>query len=129
MSIKLTPQKKQAVKAEILSLLSSLRDEIGSELVDARTAHWGQSVHDHGEEAAADLETGINLAHVSRHLKEVRECQAALSRLENGTYGICVDCGEEVELNRLAANPVSARCLSCQAQLESDYPVAKVSSL
>lgn len=39
--------------------------------------------------------------------------QAALDRIDSGDYGFCVGCGETIELNRLKANPLELRCLSC----------------
>jgi DnaK suppressor protein len=40
----------------------------------------------------------------------------ALVRLENGSYGVCVDCGKPVPEGRLEAKPEAARCLTCQAK-------------
>ena len=39
---------------------------------------------------------------------------AALGRIKEGTYGICVDCGKEINLERLALLPYASRCTSCQ---------------
>jgi len=38
---------------------------------------------------------------------------AALQRLEDGEYGYCTDCGEDIAADRLRANPAIPRCLSC----------------
>jgi DnaK suppressor protein len=124
MSSYLSPAQLKLFKAELLELLASLRDEVGSELEDLqgeRVHEVMKEAHDSGDEATAELESTISLAHMSRHLQEVRECQDALQRLEHGTYGLCVDCGEEVELNRLKATPVSSRCLSCQSKEEHEH--------
>jgi DnaK suppressor protein len=40
----------------------------------------------------------------------------ALVRLDNGTYGVCVDCGKPVPEGRLEVKPEAARCLTCQAK-------------
>jgi DnaK suppressor protein len=40
----------------------------------------------------------------------------ALRRLDEGTYGTCVDCGKEVPEGRLEAKPEAARCLTCQTK-------------
>jgi len=40
----------------------------------------------------------------------------AFRRLDNGTYGLCVDCGHEVPAGRLEAKPEAARCLACQSR-------------
>ncbi len=44
--------------------------------------------------------------------------RAAMGRLDDGTYGACTSCGEEIEAARLEAIPYAARCLSCQRTSE-----------
>jgi DnaK suppressor protein len=46
---------------------------------------------------------------------KLREVRAALQRIREGTYGICVECEEEISPKRLAAVPASALCIRCQA--------------
>ncbi len=41
------------------------------------------------------------------------QIEAALSRLDHGTYGLCMDCGTEISLPRLEANPVATTCRHC----------------
>jgi RNA polymerase-binding transcription factor DksA len=45
--------------------------------------------------------------------EELRQIQAALRRLEAGTYGICIVCGERIEAGRLAAVPYADCCRKC----------------
>ncbi|WP_036552443.1 TraR/DksA family transcriptional regulator [Neptunomonas japonica] len=113
-----------AIKSELLTLLEHLREDVGHELQDQqgeRVHEAMKEAHDRGDEASAELEATINITNMSRHLGEIQECQDALQRLASGSYGLCLVCGEEIELNRLKANPVSARCLSCQSKEEQDH--------
>jgi DnaK suppressor protein len=55
--------------------------------------------------------------HRHHHMK-VREILAAIQRLADGDYGICEECGDEIGVDRLKAQPVTAVCLSCRRQLE-----------
>jgi DnaK suppressor protein len=50
--------------------------------------------------------------------REMEAIQAALARLDAGTYGICETCGEEISAARLTAMPTARRCVSCQERLE-----------
>lgn len=114
----LTPTQVQNIKADLLRLLSSLQDEVKAELADrdgARKLAGVGETHDLDDEARADVDLMVNVTQITRHLQEVRECEAALERLTAGEYGLCRDCGEQIELNRLKANPVSTRCLACQS--------------
>jgi DnaK suppressor protein len=44
---------------------------------------------------------------------------AALARIEAGTYGVCVDCGQKISEARLSVRPEAARCVDCQAKAEA----------
>ncbi|WP_084332509.1 TraR/DksA family transcriptional regulator [Marinobacterium jannaschii] len=54
-------------------------------------------------------------AAIRRQLVELRACERALERIENGDFGVCLECGEELEVNRLRGNPLTELCLSCSA--------------
>ncbi|MGD1092653.1 MAG: TraR/DksA C4-type zinc finger protein [Bryobacteraceae bacterium] len=51
---------------------------------------------------------------LDRNSKLLREVRAALSRIDTGTFRICLDCEEEISLKRLAAVPWTASCIVCQ---------------
>jgi len=55
---------------------------------------------------------------LSRSASLVRHLRAALNRVAEGTYGVCVDCEEPIAPKRLAAVPWTPRCLSCQNAFE-----------
>jgi len=46
---------------------------------------------------------------------ESAACREAIARLEAGRFGVCANCGEYIELNRLVASPTETLCLSCRA--------------
>ena len=54
-------------------------------------------------------------------LDELRAIEAAWQRLQDGSYGICVDCGGDVGYERLKANPAAARDIQCQERHEKTY--------
>jgi DnaK suppressor protein len=65
---------------------------------------------------AAERELAIrNLDRDSNLLRNVR---SALSRIEDGSFGICVHCEEEISPRRLAAVPWAAFCIQCQEQAD-----------
>ena len=69
--------------------------------------------------AVADLETALDVAEVSRDAGELREVEAALLRMKDGTYGECIDCGNYIPYARLHANPSASRCIACQERVEA----------
>ena len=50
----------------------------------------------------------------------IRKIQAALTRIDDGTYGICEDCGDDISVPRLKARPVTRLCINCKAKQEED---------
>ena len=52
---------------------------------------------------------------------QVAEIDAALARIDNGTYGTCVDCGDQVSEARLEVHPQAARCVACQTREERRF--------
>jgi len=53
-----------------------------------------------------------------RERKLIFKIQEALQRLDNGEYGICEQCGEEIGIERLKARPVTTLCISCKSSQE-----------
>jgi RNA polymerase-binding transcription factor DksA len=63
-------------------------------------------------EVADQIEQLVTNVPVVEHLEtRLREIEAALERIENGTYGICTVGGEEIPAERLEANPAAATCI------------------
>ena len=68
-------------------------------------------------------DAGANLSETERTAAVLHSAQqqrgnvlAALSRMSEGTYGLCVDCGKPVPDGRLEARPDASRCVACQAR-------------
>ncbi|MDQ2696026.1 MAG: TraR/DksA family transcriptional regulator, partial [Pseudomonadota bacterium] len=78
-------------------------------------------VHDPGEESIADLLVDVNLEMIRKHKDELRDVEAAMQRLETGTYGQCSDCGSDIDYPRLQAAPAARRCIDCQRRFEQNY--------
>lgn len=52
-------------------------------------------------------------AQAARRQLETQRLQTALARMEEGEYGYCEDCGEDIALRRLELNPAALKCISC----------------
>jgi DnaK suppressor protein len=71
----------------------------------------------YGSQAAAAtqvFEQQRDLALRDRNQQHLAEVEAALARLDDGTYGICVRCGRPIAQERLDALPWAAHCIDCQ---------------
>lgn len=78
-------------------------------------------VHDSGEEAVAEQLTSLDAELADRHLAALHEVDAALDRIEQETYGICIDCGLLIGIKRLQAYPMAKRCIQCKQKFEGEF--------
>src|SRR5688572_10556531 len=81
---------------------------------EKRAAQRGDNVPDTGELAADGIARDVAMAEVDRDVEEIAAIDAALERLDKGTYGRCVECGTTIAPARLAQAPAAARCVICQ---------------
>jgi RNA polymerase-binding protein DksA len=110
----------------------SLLTEIRGEVARSRDETYGDiagPVPDTGDEAVADLLSDLDNAEVSRDLQELRELEAAQTRIAGGTYGGCAKCGATIAFERLRAYPVAIRCIDCQRVHEKTYAHASEPTL
>ncbi len=103
------------------ALLRETRDEL--ERAEARqyAETAGRGPVDEGDQSVDDELADLSLAMTNRHVREIREIEAAKARIDDGSYGICIDCGREIGYERLLAQPTAVRCHSCQEQWERTH--------
>jgi DnaK suppressor protein len=78
-------------------------------------AVWDRS----GADAGSTLtDTDRNRAMLDVATRQRRSVLAALQRMDDGSYGLCTDCGRPVPAGRLEARPEAARCVQCQSKRE-----------
>ena len=58
---------------------------------------------------------------IIQHLSEVYEVAGARDRARQGTFGICLDCHDEISYEQLKVNPAAQRCAACQERRERMY--------
>jgi len=101
----------QFLRKEALSSLHHLDDEARSD-----DASLVQDIR----EPCITLSRETLFQHTDRRRITLRMIDAALDRIRHGTFGICVDCGGGIKLQRLEALPWSQYCFPCQERLERE---------
>jgi RNA polymerase-binding protein DksA len=99
----------QTLRAALEEKLGPLQHRLGKITHDLR-----QVAEPDSEERATGRENDEVLEyldHTSR--EELKQLQAAIARLDAGTYGLCTQCGEEIPDQRLAALPYTMTCIAC----------------
>jgi len=72
---------------------------------------------------APDTEDESALCAAQMETNELSRIDAALSKMQDGSYGLCEDCGKRIPKARLEALPHATRCLSCQLVSEGEQPL------
>jgi len=110
---------------ELKQILEERRREILSEVQekmrDVRAvgaSGEGQGVLDAAETSEADIQDDIEFALIQMKTETLHKIEEALSRLDEGTYGYCFECGDEVSERRLRALPFAVRCKDCEEARE-----------
>lgn len=81
----------------------------------------GQSIFpDMGDQASAETDTNFMLRLRGREQRLLKKIDEALERIDKNTFGICDDCGLEIDLKRLEARPVTTMCIECKTHQEED---------
>jgi RNA polymerase-binding transcription factor DksA len=98
--------------------LEEMRDELDRTVAVLQGEHpRARGGSEEAGDAGANLtEADRNLASVQTAMEQRSEVLAALVRVEQGSYGRCVDCGNLVPEPRLEARPATSRCVPCQSK-------------
>jgi DnaK suppressor protein len=80
---------------------------------------------DKSEDDNAQIQTGRDVAFaINEHeTAELLAIEAALLRIKEGVYGLCVNCGSHIPAPRIDAAPHTLRCIACQTTFEHAHPV------
>jgi DnaK suppressor protein len=77
-----------------------------------------EKVSDTLDEVQLMGERELAIRNLNRDSNLLRQIRRALSRIANGTYGVCLHCEEDILPKRMAAVPWAAFCIKCQEQID-----------
>ena len=118
-----TAQKyKHRLVVERDALLAQIDAQRGGPISRAEAA---SEALDKSEDDNAQIQSGRDVAFaINEHeTAELLNIEAALLRIKEGVYGLCVDCGNHIPASRLDAAPHTLRCITCQTTFEQAHPV------
>ena len=98
---------------------TSLSAQIAALTSDNQSQQEDRGIGNHLADDATEVftrERNLALRHNARDL--LAQVDAALRRLDEGTYGICARCGREISIERLEALPSATLCITCQSEVE-----------
>ncbi|MGZ5090226.1 MAG: TraR/DksA family transcriptional regulator [Burkholderiales bacterium] len=128
----LTKAQLQQLRQKLLDrqrvLVAEVREKREQAAADGNEDAIG-GVGDAGDESVLRAATDLDLQEAGRDVQELNDIDAALRRMEDGSYGICDECGQEIGYPRLDAQPTALRCISDQEKYERTYARGATPSL
>ncbi len=100
------------IKVELENRLQAMQQRLSSIKRDVTQSHSGDSAEQAQERENDEVVDAIG----NETAQSIRDIQAALTRIEDGTYGQCEACGEDIGQGRLEAIPEATRCVNCADQ-------------
>ena len=98
-------------------IMREIEGNLGQSLTEDQQRRL-ESARDVGDQALMDLDRELGISLMEMRNRKRQAIDEALTRLSEGTYGICAECGIEVSEKRLEAVPFAKLCVQCQSQQE-----------
>jgi DnaK suppressor protein len=98
-------------------VVEGLESQIGRKLV-RETGQKIDSAMDSADQSALDMDQGIDYSLLEMKYAQYKDIADAFRKLQNNTYGLCEECGEEIDIKRLAVNPLARYCVACKTKKE-----------
>jgi DnaK suppressor protein len=110
-------------KQELRKILEHRRREMAHEVQGKirdvrRDCNADREVLDEGESSEVDVQDEIEFALIQMKAETLHKIDTALRRLDEGAYGDCYECGEEIAEARIRALPFAVRCKNCEEARE-----------
>ncbi|OHB25360.1 MAG: molecular chaperone DnaK [Desulfuromonadaceae bacterium GWB2_53_15] len=119
------PQADEKRQTRLKTLLFNEKRQLWNELRTELFEKLGEGLHtqydipqDIGEQGMLALLEDTGLAVIDIRREQLTQMEEVLAKFEEGNYGICEDCGEEIDEARLRVAPYVPCCVSCQKQRE-----------
>ncbi len=113
-----TDKKKEYFKDFLNERLDTLLNEANKTVTGM--VDQGDNFPDPTDRASLESDRNFTLRIRDRERKLIVKIKEALERIDNGTYGICDECGEDISEQRLKARPVTTLCIDCKKKQESE---------
>ncbi len=83
------------------------------------------SAMDSADMSSQDTDQGIDYSLLEMKYEQYKDIADAFRKLQNKTFGLCEECGEEIDIKRLQVNPLARYCISCKTKKEEIERIQK----
>jgi DnaK suppressor protein len=123
---KLTMQQIAKIRKMLDDRQKSLEEDVRAERAQQDDyLDLASEVPDAGDASFASLSVDLGNASVVRDVKELNAIVRTRARIEDGSYGECLECGYAIPFERLEAQPTAERCAPCQDIYEKTHADAR----
>lgn len=98
-------------------IVKELEEQLGKKLI-FDPGQRIDSAMDSADQSALDVDTGIDYSLLEMKYEQYKDIAEAFRKLQNNTYGLCEECGTEIDIKRLAVNPLARYCIECKTRKE-----------
>ncbi|MCK9418699.1 MAG: TraR/DksA C4-type zinc finger protein [Nitrospirae bacterium] len=121
--ISLAERKRNEVLKKMLlkkrnEVVEGLESQMGRKLA-RETGQKIDSAMDSADQSALDVDQGIDYSLLEMKYAQYKDIADAFRKLQSNTYGECEECGEEIDIKRLAVNPLARYCVACKTNKET----------
>ena len=110
--------KQSEMKAILLKMKEDALNEISKAMKSGANAVTGEPSGDIYDQASSERDRELGMLLGDREREKLLSIDEALVRLDDGEYGICEECEEEIPLGRLKALPFARHCVKCKSDIE-----------
>jgi DnaK suppressor protein len=105
-------------------VVQGLEAQMGRKLI-RETGQKIDSAMDSADQSALDVDQGIDYSLLEMKYEQYKDIADAFRKLQNNTYGLCEECGVEIDIKRLQVNPLARYCISCKTKKEEIEKIQK----
>lgn len=113
-----SPERHEHFKQKLLAQQALLQSAMRSAVTEGRQTST-DDLQDAADQAVQSYQKELIFLQGSKGHAQMAEVHSALDRLEDGTFGECLQCGETIGEKRLEAVPWTPHCIGCQEKIET----------
>jgi DnaK suppressor protein len=112
----LKPEKLKAFRKLLIEKINELLSEAGKTV--SEMTNGKENFPDPNDRASLESDRNFELRIRDRERRLIVKMQEAIKRIDDGTFGVCEDCGGPISEKRLTARPVTTDCINCKTKQE-----------
>jgi DnaK suppressor protein len=123
-----TRKRNELLKKILLKKRNEVVAGLEAQLERRLTRETGQRIDaamDSADLSSQDMDQGIDYSLLEMKYEQYKDIADAFRKLQNNTFGLCEECGEEIDIKRLQVNPLARFCIACKTQKEEIERIQK----